>query len=212
MGPLDHPRQEYAAGTLTAAQIGGDPLALARRWLDEAIAAALDEPTAVTLATVDQDGTPDARIVLLRGFDQQGLVWFTNRRSDKGVQLAANPSAAVVAYWPALERQIRFRGPVALLDDAASDVYFAARPRGSQLGAWASHQSRPVPDRAALEAQVAAAAARFGEGPVPRPPHWGGYRMSPTTVELWQGRESRLHDRLRCTRADGNWTIERLQP
>lgn len=212
MGPIEHPRQDYRVGTLDPEDVAGAPLHAARRWLDEAIAAGLEEPTAVTLATVDADGVPDARVVLLRGFDDDGLVWFTNRSSAKGQQLASTPSAAVVAYWPQLERQIRFRGPVQLLDDAASDAYFDSRPRGSQLGAWASKQSQPVADRAVLEAQVEAAAARFDDTAVPRPPHWGGYRMLPSMVELWQGRASRLHDRVRCTRGDGGWTVERLQP
>lgn len=212
MGPIEHPRQDYRVGTLDPEDVADDPLGAARRWLDEAIAAELPEPTAITLATVDGDGVPDARVVLLRGFDHDGLVWFTNRRSAKGQQLAVTPSAAAIAYWPQLERQIRFRGPVQLLDDAASDAYFDSRPRGSQLGAWASEQSQPVPDRAALEAQVEAVTARFREHPVPRPPHWGGYRMAPTVVELWQGRASRLHDRVRCTRGDVGWTVERLQP
>ena len=212
MGPIDHPRQDYRAGSLAPEDVADAPLRVARRWLDEAAAAELAEPTAVTLATVAEDGTPDARVVLLRGLDDDGLVWFTNRRSAKGRQLAATPAAAVVAYWPALERQIRFRGPVELLDDAASDAYFDARPRGSQLGAWASDQSQPVSDRAVLEAQVEAAAARFGDAVVPRPPHWGGYRMAPTEVELWQGRPSRLHDRVLCTRQGEQWTVQRLQP
>lgn len=212
MDPIEHLRQDYRSGTLDTEDLAGTPLHTARRWLDEAVAAGLPEPTAVTLATVDEDGLPDARVVLLRGLDDDGLVWFTNRSSAKGAQLAATPTAAVVAYWPALERQIRFRGPVELLEDAACDAYFAARPRGSQLGAWASQQSRPVPDRAALEARVEEVAVRFGDGPVPRPPYWGGYRMTPRQVELWQGRPSRLHDRLRCTRQDGGWVIQRLQP
>jgi len=212
VGPIEHPRQEYEAGSLDPEDLAEGPLPTARRWLDEAVAAGLPEPTAVTLATVDEHGVPDARVVLLRGFDDAGLVWFTNRRSAKGRQLAATPQAALVAYWPALERQIRFRGPVAVLDDADSDAYFASRPRGSQLGAWASQQSEPVADRPTLEAQVAAVEDRFADGEVPRPPHWGGYRLTPEVVELWQGRPSRLHDRLRCTRDGGGWRLERLQP
>ena len=212
MGPMEQPRKDYRVGTLDPEDVAAAPLQAARRWLDEAIAAELPEPTAVTLATVDEDGTPDARVVLLRGLDDDGLVWFTNRRSAKGRQLGATPTAAVVAYWPALERQIRFRGPVRLLEDAASDAYFDSRPRGSQLGAWASEQSRPVSDRAALEAQVEAVVARFRDAPVPRPPHWGGYRLTPTVVELWQGRPSRLHDRVLCTRQGAGWSVQRLQP
>ncbi len=212
MGPMEQPRQEYDAGTLDIADVADGPLRTARRWLDEAVAAGLPEPTAVTLATVDADGVPDARVVLLRGFDDHGLVWFTNQRSAKGRQLAATPAAAVVAYWPALERQIRFRGAVEVVADAEADAYFASRPRGSQLGAWASQQSEPVADRAALEEQVAATTARFADAEVSRPPHWGGYRLVPQVVELWQGRPSRLHDRVRCTRDGDGWRVERLQP
>lgn len=212
MGPLEQPRVEYRVGVLSEADLDGGPIALARRWLDEAVAADLPEPTAVTLATVAEHGLPDARMVLLRGLDEHGAVWFTNARSAKGRQLAAVPHAALVAYWPQLERQLRLRGPVAPVSDAEADAYFASRPRGSQLGAWASQQSAPVPDRATLEEQVAEVARRFGEGPVPRPPHWTGYRLDPEVIEFWQGRPSRLHDRLRLRRVGTSWELERLQP
>ena len=220
MGPLDHPREEYRAGALETADVADGPLQAVRRWLDEAVAAELPEPTAVTLATVDADGRADARIVLLRGLDDRGAIWYTNRRSAKGRQLARVARAALVAFWPQLERQVRLQGPVAPLSDAESDAYFASRPRGSQLGAWASEQSEPVADRAALERQVAEVEARFAGSDVPRPPHWGGYLLSPEVIELWQGRPSRLHDRLRCTWVAGDrprrdpsgWRVERLQP
>jgi pyridoxamine 5'-phosphate oxidase len=212
MGPLEQPRVDYRVGSLREADLDGGPIALARRWLDEAVAAELPEPTAVTLATTDEHGLPDARMVLLRGLDAHGAVWFTNGRSAKGRQVAAVPHAALVAYWPQLERQLRLRGPVAPVPDAEADAYFASRPRGSQLGAWASQQSAPVPDRAALEQQVAEVARRFGEGPVPRPPHWTGYRLDPEVIEFWQGRPSRLHDRLRVRRVGTSWELERLQP
>jgi len=218
--PIEHPRQDYLAGTLAPEDVAEGPLQLARAWLDAAIAAELPEPTAVTLATADPDGTPDARVVLLRGLDDRGAVWFTNRRSAKGRQLGSLPSAALVAFWPELERQVRLRGPVTPLSEAESDVYFASRPRGSQVGAWASEQSEPVADRSTLERQVAAVEARFAGREVPRPPHWGGYRLTPEVVEFWQGRASRLHDRIRCTLLSGEapahdpvrWRIERLQP
>jgi pyridoxamine 5'-phosphate oxidase len=218
--PIEHPRRDYHVGTLGPDDVADGPLRAVRRWLDEAIAAELPEPTAVTLATVDADGLPDARVVLLRGFDDRGAVWFTNRHSAKGRQLARVPTGALVAYWPLLERQIRLRGPVAPLSDAESDVYFASRPRDSQLGAWASAQSEPMADRIALEQQVAAVRARFAGREVPRPAHWGGYLLTPHVVEFWQGRASRLHDRIRCTRQPGqgpphdpaSWHIERLQP
>lgn len=212
MGPIRQPRQEYRAGVLDEEVVGDDPLAAARRWLDEAIARGGPEPTAMTLATVDADGIPDARVVLVRGFDDRGAVWFTNRRSAKGAQLVANPAAALVAFWPDTERQIRLRGPVELLPDEESDAYFASRPRGSQLGAWASAQSEPVADRAALEQRVAEEAVRFDGVEVPRPPHWGGYLLRPTELELWQGRPSRLHDRIRCVRTTDGWRLARLQP
>lgn len=212
MGPLEQPRVDYRVGTLTEADLVDGPIALARHWLDEATAAELLEPTAVTLATVEDAGIPDARMVLLRGLDENGAVWFTNTRSTKGRQLAAVPYAALVAYWAPLERQLRLRGPVAQVPDAEADAYFAARPRGSQVGAWASDQSTPVVDRAALEQRVAEVGRRFGDGPVPRPPHWTGYRLAPEVVEFWQGRPSRLHDRLRATRVAAGWEVERLQP
>ena len=220
MVPIEHPRQEYRAGALGDEDLAEGPLRVVRRWLDEAIAAGLPEPTAVTLATVDADGQPDARVVLLRGLDDGGAVWFTNRRSAKGRQLALLPTAALVAFWPQLERQVRLRGPVAPLSEVASDVYFASRPRGSQLGAWSSAQSEPVADRATLERRVDEVEARFAGREVPRPPHWGGYLLTPYVVEFWQGRASRLHDRIRCTLLPGEgpthdparWQSERLQP
>lgn len=212
MGPLEQPRVDYRVGILTEADLADGPVALARRWLDDAIAAELPEPTAVTLATVDDQGLPDARVVLLRGLDEDGAVWFTNTRSAKGRQLAAVAHAALVAAWLPLERQLRLRGPVAPVSDAEADAYFASRPRGSQLGAWASAQSVPIADRAALEQQVAEVEGRFEGGPVPRPPHWTGYRLVPEVVEFWQGRPSRLHDRLRGRRVGTGWEVERLQP
>lgn len=212
--PVVGSRAEYRAGELPDPDPsqGLDPLGLARRWLDEAIAAGLPEPTAVSLATVDEDGTPDARMVLLRDLGPDGAVWYTNHDSVKGRQLAVTPAAALVAWWPAFERQIRLRGPVMRLADDESDAYFASRPRGSQLGAWASAQSTPVTDREVLEAQVARVTARFRDQPVPRPPFWGGYRLVPEVVECWQGRPSRLHDRLRFTRDGTGWRVQRLQP
>jgi pyridoxamine 5'-phosphate oxidase len=207
-------RRDYAASALTEDVVdGGRPMAEVRTWLDTALAADVPEPTAATLATVDADGVPDARIVLLRAVDDDGVVWYSNRRSAKGRQLAAHPVAAVVLFWPALERQVRLRGRVEHVPDEVSDRYWAGRPRASQLAARASEQSASVPDRAALEARVAAVAAHHPDGtPVPRPPHWGGERLRPDAVELWQGRPGRLHDRLRWTRDHGGWRLERLMP
>lgn len=208
---LERARRDYGVGTLDEADLGPDPLPELARWVAAAVAAGIDEPNAMTLATVDAEGRPDARVVLLRGLDH-GAVWFTNRTSAKGTQLGARPEAALVLHWQPLERQVRLRGGVAPLTDAESDAYFAGRPRASRIAAWASDQSRPVADRAALETAVAAAEARFGDGDVPRPPDWGGYRLVPTEVEFWQGRRSRLHDRLRYHRVGDGWERTRLQP
>lgn len=212
MERLDLPRHDYRQGALSEQDVDPDPLVQLRRWLDEAIAADLDEPTAMTLATVDASGMPDARIVLLRGMDERGVWWFTNRRSAKGRQVAANPVAALVAHWQPMGRQVRLRGRVELLSDAESDGYFASRPRASRLSAWASEQSAPIADREALEAHVARVEARFEGRDVPRPDHWGGYLLHPDSVEFWQGRPARLHDRLVYTPAGDGWALERRQP
>ncbi len=207
-------RRDYTVGGLAEADAGADPFALFQRWFEAAVAAGLDEPNAMTLATVDETGAPDARIVLLKGHDPQGFVFFTNHRSVKGRQLTARPMAALVFHWSELERQVRVRGVVEHLPRAETEAYFAGRPRGSQLGAWASAQSEAVPDREALEAEYRAAERRFGAAtPVPAPPHWGGYRVQPDRIEFWQGRSSRLHDRLRYTADPGKgWRRERLAP
>lgn len=212
--PLPTPRTDYATGALDEAEVdAADPLGVVRRWLDDAMAADVAEPTAATLATVDAAGVPDARTVLIRGLDRDGARWFTNRQSAKGRQLADRPVAALVLFWPVLERQVRLRGRVEELDDAASDAYFDARPRDSQLAAWASQQSEPTADRAALDRAVEAIEARFADVErVPRPPHWGGQLLRPDVVELWQGRTARLHDRLRWTRTTEGWRLTRLQP
>lgn len=212
-------RRTYGRAALDATTLDveerQDPLRAVRRWLAEAVDAASEvEPTAMTLATAEPSPAgplPDARVVLCKGIDH-GLVFYTSRASDKGRQLAAAPDAAATFLWSTLERQVRVRGPVEVVDDATSDAYFATRPRGSQLAAWASDQSRSVRDRAELEARAAERAAQFDGRDVPRPPHWGGYRLVPQLVELWQGRPNRLHDRLRWRRTDDHWLLERLQP
>ncbi|HEX4806984.1 MAG TPA: pyridoxamine 5'-phosphate oxidase [Conexibacter sp.] len=190
-----------------------DPIALVQRWYADAQAADLPQPDAMTLATATADGRPSARAVLLKGIDARGFVFYTNYESRKGRELDANPHAALVLLWLPLDRQVRVTGSVARLDPEESDAYFATRPRGSQLGAWASEQSRPLADRAELEERWRALDQRYGGAAVPRPPHWGGYRVEPDEIELWQGRANRLHDRFRYTRAaGGDWRHARLQP
>lgn len=217
--PADDPmdlaaiRRDYTRDGLLEEDLAPAPHDQLARWLREAVSAGALEPTAMTLATAGADGAPAARMVLLKGSDAAGLTFFTNYESDKGRALAENGRAAVVFFWPELERQVRVEGTVERVSAAESDEYFASRPRESQLGAWASAQSRPIASRAELEASLAATAARFGDGPVPRPAHWGGFRLVPTRYEFWQGRPSRLHDRIALTRqADGSWARARLSP
>lgn len=196
---------------LRRADLAADPIVqFACWWADAAAAVPLAE--AVTLATVDADGLPDARMVLLKGFDDAGFRFHTNYESAKAMQLAANPRAAMVVYWREQDRQVRLRGTVARLSAAESDAYFDGRPLDRRIGAWASPQSRPLRDRAELDERVRDAEARFAAGDVRRPPWWGGYRLRPDTVELWQGQTGRLHDRFRYTRDGDGWRLERLAP
>ena len=189
-----------------------DPLAEFRRWFDEACRLPMPNPNAMTLATVDAAGAPSARIVLLRGIDERGALFFTNRQSRKGTALESVPRAALLFHWDLLDRQIRIEGRVTHATEAESDGYHAERPRESQVGAWASEQSRPVASRAAFEARIAEMNARFGDGPVPRPPHWGGYRVSLDSIEFWQGHPHRLHDRVVYSSRPGGWSVTRLYP
>lgn len=212
-------RDDYRRGRLDEGDVDPDPLVQLRRWLADAIAAQVPEPTAMVLATVDVDGRPATRTVLCKGIDERGLRFFTNRASRKGGHLAANPACAVTFLWKELERQVGITGTTALVGDDESDVYFASRPRGSRLEAWASAQSQVVVGgRPALEAAMGEIEARWPEGSViPRPPGWGGYLIVPETLEVWQGRPSRLHDRLRYRRverpgAPSAWVVERLAP
>jgi pyridoxamine 5'-phosphate oxidase len=204
-------RFDYERGVLELADLDSDPIVQFERWLEEAAAAGVREPNAMTLATADAAGTPSARVVLLRGVDVRGFTWYTNRDSLKGRDLAANPVAALVFHWEQLERQVRASGPVSVIEEEESAAYFAGRPRKSQLSAWASPQGRPLEDRAQLEAATERVSERFPEQ-VPLPPFWGGYRLEPQMIEFWQGRRSRMHDRLAYLRADGAWRVERLAP
>jgi len=191
-----------------------EPFGLFARWMEEARAKEVNDPEAMCLASVDRNGLPNARMVLLRGHDERGFVFYTNRESAKGGELEAHPMAAGVLHWKSLRRQFRFRGPVEHVSEAESDLYFAGRPRDSRIGAWASAQSRPLESRFALEKAVAAQTARFGLGDVPRPPHWGGYRIRPVEIEFWSDKPFRLHERLCYRRPEpqGEWTCEALYP
>jgi pyridoxamine 5'-phosphate oxidase len=206
-------RKEYTRAGLKESDTHPNPKEQFRTWFDEALAANLHEPNAMTLATSTPHGRPSVRVVLLKGFDERGFVFYTNYEGRKGEELEANPYCALLFYWGELERQVRVEGRVGRLPDEESDAYFAGRPRGSQLGAWASEQSRPVKDRGALEERLRELEAEYEGREVPRPPFWGGYRVEPEVIEFWQGRENRLHDRLRYRRSgNGGWRRERLQP
>jgi pyridoxamine 5'-phosphate oxidase len=189
-----------------------DPFALFGEWLDEATASEPNDPNAMALATVDPDGLPDVRMVLLKGFDTRGFTFFTNYESAKGREILAHPKAAAVLHWRSLRRQVRLRGPVGEVSAAEADEYFATRSRGSRIGAWASQQSRPLESRFALEKAVARVTAKYPIGEIPRPAYWSGFRIAPVEIEFWRDGAFRLHDRVRFTRAGEGWTRLRLYP
>jgi pyridoxamine 5'-phosphate oxidase len=211
---LEARRTEYQQAGLDVGDVDPDPIVQVERWMQAWAEVAPNEPSAVVLATADGDGRASARTVLLRGFDSRGCTVFTSYESRKGHDLADNPYGTILCSWVPLLRQVHLRGPITAVPRAESEAYFATRPRGSQLAAWASHQSSVIADRGELEARFAEADARFAEGEVPCPPYWGGYRLVPEEIELWQGRVNRMHDRLRYERDPGpsGWRIVRLSP
>ncbi|MDN3920573.1 pyridoxamine 5'-phosphate oxidase [Roseateles violae] len=211
MSNLSDLRKSYEQGELDESRAAGEPLQQFKQWLEHALASEVPEPNAMTLATVGADGRPSTRIVLIKAYDARGLVWFTNYDSRKGQELALHPFAALQFHWVELERVVRIEGRVERVSAEESDEYFDSRPLDSRLGAWASPQSQVIASRAVLVANAAKAAVQHGLKP-PRPPHWGGFRLQPDRWEFWQGRKSRLHDRLRYRLDEGRWIRERLAP
>ncbi|QLE57794.1 pyridoxamine 5'-phosphate oxidase [Nostoc sp. TCL26-01] len=206
-------RKDYTLESLSETEADPNPFIQFKKWFEQALAAQLPEPNAMTLATTTPDGKPSARMVLLKDFDERGFVFFTNYNSRKGQELAENPQAAIVFWWAELERQVRILGTVEKVSESESDYYFESRPANSRLGAWASNQSEIIPNRQVLEQRMRELQSQYANQKAPRPPHWGGLRVIPTEIEFWQGQSSRLHDRLLYTHLDdGSWKIQRLSP
>ncbi|MEO8025209.1 MAG: pyridoxamine 5'-phosphate oxidase [Bryobacteraceae bacterium] len=207
------PREEYERGALVEDSVDTDPIRQFDRWFEEALTSTVKEPSAMSLATVNAEGVPSVRIVLLKGVDERGFVFYTNYESRKGKEIAANPQAALAFFWPELERQVRIVGRIRKVTRQESEAYFASRPLGSRLGASVSHQSEVLPNREELETRLTEFASQYAGGAPPCPPFWGGYRLEPTEIEFWQGRRNRLHDRLRYRKGkNGRWKMERLSP
>jgi pyridoxamine 5'-phosphate oxidase len=209
---LQNLRQDYRSAELLQQDVDQNPMLQFKRWFQEALEAQLYEPNVMTLATADPYGKPSARIVLLKGFDENGFSFYTNYDSKKGSELKENPQAALVFFWAELERQVRIEGMVSKLDPQVSTDYFHSRPKGSQIGALVSPQSQPIASREALESKIVALKEQYAETEIPRPEHWGGYLVEPQHIEFWQGRPSRLHDRIAYDLVDGSWIINRLAP
>jgi len=205
-------RRDYALAGLHRADLAANPIAQFNKWFEQALKAGLREPNAMTLATADRRGRPSARIVLLKGISQKGFTFFTNYQSRKGQELAANPHASLVLFWPELERQVCIAGSVVKVSRAESKAYFDSRPKASRLSAWVSSQSEAVADRAVLEGKLAALEAKYPDERVPLPPYWGGFRLAPVRIEFWQGRPNRLHDRFQYLKQPPGWRLERLSP
>jgi pyridoxamine-phosphate oxidase len=206
-------RKDYMLQTLNETDVDINPVNQFSKWWKDAVNSSIDEVNAFTLATATTQGKPSARILLLKGFDENGFIFFTNYTSNKGNQLAHNPEAAMVFFWKELERQVRIEGTAEKVSAEESDVYFLSRPQGSRIGAWASPQSKVIEKRQVIEDNVAKYEKMFGAENIPRPQHWGGYRIKPTMIEFWQGRSNRLHDRIQyCLQKDNTWIIERLAP
>jgi pyridoxamine 5'-phosphate oxidase len=205
-------RKDYKLKSLLEEDVLQDPIEQFTNWWSEAVNSKIDEVNAMTLATASPNGVPLARIVLLKGLTKEGFIFYTNYKSNKGKELGENPRAALVFFWKELERQVRVEGMVEKVSEADSEAYFASRPVASKIGAWASEQSKPLPGRAILEEAVLKYKQQFEEDNIPKPPHWGGYIVKPVKLEFWQGRRSRLHDRILYARTSGEWKIERLSP
>jgi pyridoxamine 5'-phosphate oxidase len=213
MSTISDIRKDYMMHTLEQGDVAPNPLNQFTRWWEDALKSEIDEINAFTLATSSAEAKPSARVVLLKDYDEKGFVFYTNYTSNKGHQLSQNPEVAMVFFWKELERQVRIEGIAEKVTPEESDVYFNTRPAGSRIGAWASPQSKAIESRTVIEDNAKKYEKLFAEQPIPRPPHWGGYRVKPTMFEFWQGRPSRLHDRIQyCLEKDGSWTIERLAP